>query len=74
MGSTEAEERHAAFDVGPEVVCVGDVKLALVLGGVAVGVTNERGLEVVVEVGVAGNLLATFLKKGRLQCLYLTVM
>lgn len=54
VGGTEAEEGHARLNVGPEVVGVGDVELALVLGAVAVGVADEGGLEVVVEVGVAG--------------------
>lgn len=53
VGGSEAEKRHAALDVGPEVVGVGDVEVSDVLVAVAVGVADERGLEVVVEVGVA---------------------
>ena len=53
VGSTEADQGHAAVDVLPVVVGVGDVELALVLGAVAVAVADERGLVVVVEVGVA---------------------
>ena len=53
MGSAEAQEGHAAFDVGPEVVGVGDVEVAGVLGAVAVVVADERCLVVVVEVSVA---------------------
>ena len=54
MGGSEAQEGHAAFDVGPEVVGVGDVKVAGVFGAVAVVVADERCLVVVVEVSVAG--------------------
>ena len=52
MGSTEADQGHAGVDVLPVVVGVGDVELAGVLG-VTVAVADERGLVVVVEVGVA---------------------
>ena len=54
MGCAEAQEGHAAFDVGPEVVGVGDVEVAGVFGAVAVVVADERCLVVVVEVSVAG--------------------
>jgi hypothetical protein len=53
VGGAEADEGHAAVDVLEVVVGVGDVQLAGVLGGVAVAVADERGLVVVVEVGVA---------------------
>ena len=53
VSGTETEQGLAAVDVLPVVVGVGDVELALVLGAVAVAVTDERGLVVVVEVGVA---------------------
>ena len=54
MGGSKAQEGHAAFDVGPEVVGVGDVEVARVFGAVAVVVADERCLVVVVEVSVAG--------------------
>ena len=54
MGSAEAQEGHAAFDVGPEVVGVGDVKVAAVFAAVAVAVADEGCFVVVVEVSVAG--------------------
>lgn len=53
MGSAEAQERHAAFDVGPDVVGVSDVKVARIFGTVAVVMADERCLVVVVEVSVA---------------------
>lgn len=53
MGSSEAEEGHAAVDVLEVVVGVGNVELALVFVGVAVAVAGERCLVVVVEEGVA---------------------
>lgn len=53
MGSAEADQGHAGVDVLPVVVGVGDVELAGVLLGVAVAVADERGLVVVMEVGVA---------------------
>ena len=53
MGSAEAQEGHAALDIGPEVVGVGDVEVASVFGAVAVVMTDERCLVVVVEVRVA---------------------
>lgn len=53
MGSAEAQEGHAALDVGPEVVGVSDVKVAGVLGAVAIVMADERRLVVVVEVSVA---------------------
>lgn len=53
VGGTEADQGHAAVDVLEVVVGVGDVQLAGVLGGVAVAVADERGLVVIVEVGVA---------------------
>jgi len=52
VGGAEAEERGARVDVLEVVVGVGDVQLAFVLGAVAVAVADERGLPVVVEVGV----------------------
>jgi hypothetical protein len=54
VGGAEAQEGHAAFDVGPEVVGVGDVEVAGVFGAVAIIVADEGYLVVVVEVGVAG--------------------
>ena len=53
MGGTEAQEGHAAFDVGPEVVGIGDVEVAGVFIPVAIVVANERCLVVVVEMSVA---------------------
>jgi hypothetical protein len=53
VGSTEADQGHAAVDVLPVVVGVGDVELAGVLVAVAVAVADEGGLVVVVEDGVA---------------------
>lgn len=53
VGSAEADQGHAGVDVLPVVVGVGDVELAGVLLGVAVAVADERGLVVVMEVGVA---------------------
>jgi hypothetical protein len=40
VGGAEAEQRHAAVDVLPVVVGVGDVQLALVLGAVAVALAD----------------------------------
>ena len=54
MGGAEAQERHAAFDISPEVVGVGHVEIAGVFGAVAVVMADERCFVVVVEVGVAG--------------------
>ena len=53
MRSAETDQGHAGVDVLPVVVGVGDVELASVLLGVTVAVADERGLVVVVEVGVA---------------------
>lgn len=53
VSGTETDQGSAAVDVLPVVVGVGDVELALVLSAVAVAVADERGLVVVVEVGVA---------------------
>ena len=55
MSGAEADQGLAGVDVLPVVVGVGDVQLAGVLRGVAVAVADERGLVVVVEVGVAAN-------------------
>lgn len=41
---SEADEGLAAADVLPVVVGVGDVQLALILRGVAVGVADQRAL------------------------------
>lgn len=48
----EAHRRRARVDVDPVVVRVGDVEVSGVLVGIAVAVTDERGLPVVVELGV----------------------
>lgn len=53
MRSAETQQRHAAVDVLPVVVSVGDAQLALVFAAVVIAVADERGLEVVVEVRVA---------------------
>ena len=47
MGSAEAREGDAAFNVSPEVFGVGDVEVAGVSGAVTVVVANERCLVVV---------------------------
>jgi hypothetical protein len=47
----EPEKRAARVDVLPVVVGVRDVKLARILAAVAVAVSGERSLPVVVEVG-----------------------
>jgi len=54
VGSAETQKGHTAFNVGPEVVGVGDVKVAAVFAAVAVAVADERCFVVVVEVSVAG--------------------
>jgi len=61
VGGAEAEQGLARVDVLPVVVGVGDVQLALVLVAVAVAVADQGGLEVVVEVGVAGEILVSFM-------------
>jgi hypothetical protein len=53
----EAEQRHARVDVLPVVVGVGDVQLAFVFVAVAVGLADEGCLIVVVEIGVAVEML-----------------
>lgn len=50
VARAEAEERAARVGVLPVVVGVRDVQLARVLRPVAVAVSDERGLPVVVEV------------------------
>lgn len=52
VGGTEADRGDTRSDVLPLDVGVGDVELAGVLGGVAVGVADEGALEVVVDEGV----------------------
>lgn len=52
VSTSEAEQWCTRADVCPVVVGVGDVELASVLLGVAVAVADERGLVVVVELGV----------------------
>lgn len=56
MDSAEADEGSTGVDVGPVVVGVGDVELALVLTAVAVGVTDEGSLPLLVWL-LAHNLL-----------------
>lgn len=48
----ESHRRRTRVDVDPVVVRVGDVEVSGVLIGIAVAVTDERGLPVVVELGV----------------------
>ena len=76
MSGTEADQGSAAVDVLPVVVGVGDVELALVLSAVAVAVADERGLVVVVEVGVAAKKGNQSTDKSRKMTIftYLTVM
>lgn len=52
MAGTEAERRSARVDVVPVVVAVGNAEVTGVLGAVAVGVSDEGGLVVVVDEGV----------------------
>lgn len=52
VASTETEGRTAGVDVGPVVVVLSDVQVTGVLVAVAVGVSNQGGLPVVVDVGV----------------------
>lgn len=65
VASTETEGRTARVDVVPVVVVLGDVQVTGVLIAVAVGVSDQGGLPVVVdegvrdsdEVGSVGNLV-----------------
>lgn len=64
VDGAEADERSTGVDVGPMVVGVGDVKLALVLAAVAVGVTNQGSLPLLALL-LVGNLLRTKKQKSR---------
>lgn len=52
VAGTEADAGHARVDVDPVVVVLGHVEEAGVLGAVGVGVADEGGLPVVVDVAV----------------------
>lgn len=52
VASSEAERWGAGVDVVPVVVVLGNVEVTGVLGTVVVGVADQRGLPVVVNIGV----------------------
>jgi hypothetical protein len=65
VASAEAERRSTRVEVVPEVVVLGDEQVTGVLGAVAVGVSDQGGLVVIVDevvgdsdvVGGVGNLV-----------------